>query len=77
MLKRIGVLAFVLTAGALMGSAAERGHGQVVEHRDTTRVEQQFRRDDHQQPVRRDDRVEFRPVHKNYYAPVPNCAYQR
>lgn len=54
MLKRVGVLAFVLTAGALFqpvaALAAERGHdGNRVESRQTRVVEQ------YRQPVRGED----------------------
>lgn len=56
MLKRVGVLALVLTAGALLPAgafAAERtfGHNAAPEHRNNVRVVQEYR-----EPVRHDDR---------------------
>lgn len=91
MLKRVGVLAFVLTAGALFepaaALAAERGHGgSVAEHHDKARVVEQYgapvahehwNRDG--VVVRRDDRVVVTtaPNYYYYYTAQPNCAYPR
>ena len=65
MLKRVGILAFVLTAGALFQPAAvfaaDWSHGNAMnEHRETARVEtarMAASRDRHSEAVRRDDRA--------------------
>ncbi len=88
MFKRVGVLAFVLTAGAMFlqpvaAFAADRHEGgrATVQYRDNARRVERFRepvrRDgrDHSwdRVARRDERVIVTAPAPYYYAPAPNC----
>lgn len=93
MLKRIGILSMVLSAGALLqpisAMAAER-HANVVEHRDNPHFVQQYRAPARRAPerartqdwnraqiAREGTRVVVRTVPSYYYTSAPNCAYGR
>lgn len=92
MLKRIGVLAFVLTAGVLFQPAAvfaaDWNHGNAAnDRREPARVEtvravpsrervSEGARRD-DRAIRRDDRVVVETAPAYYYAPASNCAYGR
>ena len=92
MLKRVGVLAFVLMAGVLFQPAAvfaaDWNHGNAAnQHRETARVEttravpsrervSEGARRD-DRAFRRDDRVVVETAPTYYYTPAPNCAYGR
>ncbi len=85
MLKRIGVLALMLSGGAMFlaptaALAAEhrdRGNSRVEIRHDADRGRQEYR------DVRRDDhnrwapapRVYYAPAPNYYYVPAPNCTY--
>lgn len=81
MLKRIGILGFVLSIGAMLAPVsafAQDRRAEQVEHRNDARVVEYrapVRHDDWDRGrnIRREDRVVVRTVPSYYYGPAPVC----